>query len=160
MSDVSGPKIPGLPPAVLLANTAIQNGLDASRQQTPIDILKSFRDTSVAIMGEAASRFKCAAKFAPVLSKGYNAYSIYEAKQEKNAEIKRAKDTGTLPDQKKLNDCGKKMFINAMDLVSPPAIPVGTIVSTTVEFGTHMAKNPPVFSPQSVAFFEKYGGHL
>jgi|JI7StandDraft_1071085.scaffolds.fasta_scaffold57279_3 hypothetical protein len=162
MSDPSAVKVPGFSPKVLIANTFVQNGLDAAQQPAPMDMFKSFRDTGVAIIGEVASRCKGATKFAPIIGRGYNAFNIYEAKQEKNAELKRAKDTGTLPDQKKLNDCGKKMFSNAMDMVSPGPIPVGTIVFTTVEFATVVIKNPPSFkppSPEAMEFFRNYGGN-
>ncbi len=159
MSDTSGIKAPGLPSSVLLANTFLQNAVDASKQGAPIDQAKSFRDTGFAVFGEMASRLKCAAKFAPVLGRGYNAYCVYEAKQEKNAELKRAKDTGTMPDQNKLNDCGKKMFTNALDMVSPPNIPVGTIVSTTVEGGKFLYNNRENFTlrgPESMSAYHDF----
>lgn len=156
MANTSGPKIPGYFSGISAMMNLTRGTIDASQQDKPMDKAMSFKSTGLDLAGFAASFFKPCAKMGkalPVVGKAVNAYDMYDAKKGLDAERKKP-----MPDQAKINQFQRTMFINGMDLVSPPFLPVGTIVSTTVDVGTHMAKNPPVFSPQSVAFFEKYGG--
>lgn len=157
MSDVSGPKIPGAFGGVAALFNLTRGTIDASQQDKPMDKAMSFKSTGLDLAGFAASFFKPASmmgKALPVVGKAVNAYDMYDAKKGLDAE--RREKT---PDQAKIKQFQRAMFINGMDLVSPPFLPVGTIVSTTVDVGTYMVKNPQLFtdrSPESMQMYNSF----
>ena len=157
MTD-TGMKMPGYLTGTAALYNLTRGGIDSSQQTTPMDKARAFTSTGFDLLGTAASYFKpCSAftKMVPLASKGVNVYDLYQAKKGLDAER-----SNPNPDMAKIKGHQRTMFINGMDLVSPPFLPVGTIVSTTVDVGTYMVKNPPVFkmpSAESVDFMMKHG---
>lgn len=157
MSD-TGMKMPGYLTGTAALYNLTRGGIDSSQQTTTMDKARSFTGTGFDLLGTAASYFKSCSSFTkmvPLASKGLNVYDLYQAKTGLDAE--RSKPN---PDMGKIKDYQRSMFINGMDLVSPPILPVGTIVSTTVDVGTYLVKNPPVLkmpSPETVDFVVKHG---
>jgi hypothetical protein len=153
MSDSSNIKLPGGFGVLSSAFNLMRGSIDASEKDQPIEQALSFKSTAVDVVGGVSSYLRPCSFLSKVMPFVGKAVSINDGRVAwNNLQAEKSKPE---PDLALVKQHQRELFIASLDTVSP-ILPVGTIVSTTVDVGTYLVKNPQLFTDRSPLAMETH----
>jgi hypothetical protein len=157
MSDSSNIKLPGGFGVLSSAFNLMRATIDASDKTTPKDQVLAFKSPILDLVGGLSTYFKPCSTLAKAMPFVGKAVSINDGRMAWNN--LQAERSNPEPDSAKIKQFQRDLFVASADTISP-ILPVGTMISTTVDVGTYMVKNPQLFTDRSPMSVEAYREHL